>query len=77
MGSDIIAGVTPPTFNAAFALDGEDDIVHFENSGADGRMAMATRPPGAATIENEAADDFTLASQSQITRATFTGLIPV
>jgi len=77
VGTDIVGGATPPTFNAAFSLDGDTDgVVHFETNAPDGLMAMATRPETATQVENEAADDFLLATGSQITHATFTGLIP-
>jgi len=75
VGTDIVGGPTPPTFNAAFSLDGEtDSTVHVQTSTADGRMAMEARPIGT-RAEVEAADDFVVASASQITHATFTGLI--
>jgi hypothetical protein len=39
-------------------------------------MAMASRPDSAGKIEIEAADDFVLTSQTRLTSATFTGLLP-
>src|SRR5712671_1747183 len=48
----------------------------FSTGGVDGRMAAASRPDAGGKIEIEAADDFTtIASQTQITSATFTGLL--
>jgi len=77
VGADIVGGVTPPAFNAAFSLDGDTDgVVHFETNAPDGLMAMASHPESLTQAENEAADDFLLATQSQIAHATFTGLIP-
>ena len=52
----------------------------FSTGNPDGRMATASRPgpgPGSgANQETESADDFVLTSQTAITSATFTGLVP-
>jgi hypothetical protein len=48
----------------------------FSTGDPNGLMASASRPGGGATFEIETADDFVLLSQSSITSATFTGLIP-
>jgi hypothetical protein len=42
----------------------------------DGLMAAASRPGSAGVLEIEAADDFILSVQTQITGGTFTGLLP-
>ena len=42
----------------------------------DGKMATASRPGSAGKIEIESADDFVLTSSTNITSATFTGLLP-
>jgi hypothetical protein len=77
VGTDIVGGVTPPTFNATFSLDGDtEDVVQFATNAPDGLMAMASRPETNTQVEIEAADDFLLPTQSQITHATFTGLLP-
>jgi hypothetical protein len=47
----------------------------FSTGNVDGRMAVASRPDAGGKIEIEAADDFTIANQTQITSATFTGLL--
>jgi hypothetical protein len=48
----------------------------FSTGNVDGRMAAASRPDAGGKIEIEAADDFTtIANQTQITSATFTGLL--
>jgi hypothetical protein len=47
----------------------------FSTGNVDGRMAAASRPDAGGKIEIEAADDFTIAGQTQITSATFTGLL--
>ncbi len=47
----------------------------FDNGGVDGRMAAASRPDSASSIEIEAADDFILTGTTTITSATFTGLL--
>jgi len=70
-GTDIIGGAPAPTFNAAFALDGVEDTVHFATNDSDDRMAMGTVTQN----DVEAADDFVLADATQITHATFTGLL--
>ena len=48
----------------------------FSTGNPDGQMAMASRPSSAGKIEIEAADDFVLTSPTNITSATFTGLLP-
>ena len=48
----------------------------FSTGDPNGLMASASRPGGGATFEIETADDFVLLSQTSITSATFTGLIP-
>jgi len=47
----------------------------FNSGDPDGRMGMASRPGNASQIEIEAADDFLLPSDTQITGGTFTGLL--
>jgi hypothetical protein len=53
------------------------DSFFFSTGNPDGRMAMASRPSSAGKIEIEAADDFVLTSQTNLTSATFTGLLPL
>jgi hypothetical protein len=48
----------------------------FSSGNPDGKMAMASRPGSSGKPEIEAADDFVLSSQTAITHATFTGLLP-
>jgi hypothetical protein len=48
----------------------------FSTGAPDGKMAMASRPSSAGKIEIEAADDFILTSPTNITSASFTGLLP-
>jgi PEP-CTERM motif len=48
----------------------------FSTGSPDGRMAMASRPSSAGKIEIEAADDFVLTAPTNLTSATFTGLLP-
>jgi PEP-CTERM motif len=48
----------------------------FSTGEPDGKMAMASRPDSAGKIEIEAADDFVLTTNTTITSATFTGLLP-
>ena len=47
----------------------------FSTGSPDGLMAMATRPSAGGKIEIEAADDFVLTAPTQISGATFTGLL--
>jgi hypothetical protein len=49
----------------------------FSTGDPDGLMAMASRPSSAGKIEIEAADDFVLTSATNLTSATFTGLLPL
>src|SRR5262249_52449483 len=48
----------------------------FSTGNPDGLMAMASRPSSAGKAEIEAADDFVLTSPTNITSATFVGLLP-
>lgn len=48
----------------------------FSTGSPDGRIATASRPDTPGKIEIESADDFLLTDHTQITSATFTGLIP-
>ena len=50
--------------------------VVFSTGTPDGLMAMASRPASTGKIEIEAADDFVLTTPTQLTSATFTGLVP-
>jgi hypothetical protein len=57
------AGTTGPALN-------------FSTGNPDGKMATASRPPTAGTLEIEAADDFVLTQSTAITDASFVGLLP-
>jgi hypothetical protein len=48
----------------------------FSTGDPDGRMATASRPGSAGTLEIESADDFVLTNRTSLTSATFTGLLP-
>jgi hypothetical protein len=48
----------------------------FSTGNTDGKMAMASRPPGGSGIEIEAADDFVLTGAVSLNSATFVGLVP-
>jgi PEP-CTERM motif len=48
----------------------------FSTGDPDGKMATASRPSSAGSLETESADDFVLTSRTQLTSATFTGLLP-
>jgi hypothetical protein len=48
----------------------------FSTGNPDGKMATASRPGSTGKIEIESADDFVLTSQTLLTSATFTGLLP-
>ena len=48
----------------------------FSTGDTDGKMAMASRPSSSGKIEIEAADDFVLTTTTNLTSATFTGLLP-
>jgi hypothetical protein len=52
------------------------DLFFFSTGNPDGRMATASRPSSTAGIEIESADDFVLNTETRITSATFTGLLP-
>lgn len=51
------------------------DTFSFNSGAPDGRMGMASRPDSTGKIEIEAADDFITSSETNVTHATFTGLI--
>lgn len=48
----------------------------FSTGNPNGLMATASRPASAGKLETESADDFVLGSTTQITGASFTGLLP-
>ena len=48
----------------------------FSTGDPDGKMATASRPGSAGKIEIESADDFVLTTETNLTSATFTGLLP-
>lgn len=48
----------------------------FSTGSPDGLMATASRPSSAGKLEIESADDFVLTGATQLTSATFTGLLP-
>ncbi|WP_293899104.1 PEPxxWA-CTERM sorting domain-containing protein [Phenylobacterium sp.] len=48
----------------------------FNTGGPDGRLAALSRPGSTGAIETETADDFVLDHTTQLTSATFTGLLP-
>ena len=51
------------------------DSVFFSTNDPDGKIGMASRPSSAVNVENETADDFILSSATDITSASFTGLV--
>jgi hypothetical protein len=51
------------------------DTIFFSTGNPDGKIAVASRPDSAGTIEIEAGDDFVLTSDTSISSATFTGLL--
>jgi hypothetical protein len=61
---------------AAFvAADANGQAFFFSTGNPDGKMATASRPGTASGFELESADDFVLTDPTQITSATFTGLL--
>jgi PEP-CTERM motif len=70
----------PPLIAAGFAIALASGAAvatpfTFSTGSPDGRIATASRPATGGVLEIESADDFVLASTTQITSATFTGLI--
>jgi hypothetical protein len=63
----IVAVLTAPASAGSF---------FFSTGDPDGKMATASRPSSAGKIEIESADDFVLTSPTNLTSATFTGLLP-
>jgi len=51
------------------------DSVFFSTNDPDGKIGMASRPSSPGKVEIEAADDFVLSSETDITGASFTGLL--
>jgi hypothetical protein len=49
----------------------------FSTGNPDGKIATLSRPASPGNIETETADDFVLTQPTQITSATFTGLLPL
>src|SRR5712691_567036 len=53
------------------------DSFFFSTGNPDGKLGALSRRPSIGKVETETADDFLLTQATFITRATFTGLIPV
>jgi hypothetical protein len=60
---------------ACLATPAVADDFFFSTNDPDGKMATASRPSSTGKIEIESADDFILNAQTNITHATFTGLL--
>ena len=70
-------GIAAFTFAAVvMPLPAAADMFVFNTGNPDGLMATATRPESAGKFEIETGDDFVLTTQTSITQAAFTGLIP-
>ncbi len=65
-----------PLLEALLAAPASADVFFFDTGNPDGLMATASRPDSAGKVEIESADDFVLTSPTQLTSATFTGLLP-
>ncbi len=77
MQSDIVkASAVALSVGLFTALPAAADPFFFSTGNPNGLMATASRPDIPSGAEIESADDFILANQTQITRATFTGLLP-
>jgi hypothetical protein len=59
------------------ALPAAADTFFFSTGNPDGRIATLSTPAGAGHIQTETADDFILSQFTQLTSATFVGLIPL
>jgi len=68
----VVLGAT--LFSGAPALGGS---FFFSTGNPDGLMATASRPGSGGNVEIEAADDFVLTTPTNLTSATFTGLLPL
>ena len=66
-------GGTPDPVQAGATAASADPF--FSTGEPDGRMATASRPESQGKIEIESADDFILASETRLDRASFTGLL--
>ena len=73
--SSIVAVIIAAAALAGAASSASADAFVFNSGPPDGRMGMASRPDAGGKIEIEAADDFITTAQTQVTHATFTGLI--
>src|SRR5450432_3729625 len=67
---------TATTCMALNAMAGPSPVPFFSTGNVDGRMAMASRPGTGGNTEIEAADDFTISTETSVNHATFTGLLP-
>lgn len=70
-----VALLTAITATALFAAPAAADSFFFSTGNPDGLIATATRPESSGKFEIESADDFVLTGPTQITHATFTGLL--
>jgi hypothetical protein len=78
VGTDIVGGTTPPTFDGSFSLLGNTvtPTFAFSTGSPDGRMATASHPASLTAPETESADDFILTAGTVLTQGTLTGLLP-
>jgi hypothetical protein len=65
-----------PIVVALLAAPASAGSFFFSTGDPDGKMATASRPGSAGKVEIESADDFVLTSPTNLTSATFTGLLP-
>ena len=70
-----VALLTVITATAFSATPAAADSFFFSTGNPNGLIATATRPESAGKFEIESADDFALTGPTQITHATFTGLL--
>jgi hypothetical protein len=64
------------SLTAAFALPAAADSFSFSTGNPDGLIGTLSRPASGGVIQTETADDFILNQSTQLTSATFTGLLP-
>src|SRR5262245_16283092 len=60
----------------AVPVAADPGVFQFSTGNPDGKMAMASRFASPGKISIEAADDFVLTSETRISSASFTGLLP-
>jgi hypothetical protein len=72
----IIIGIATASLSILTAAPASADVFNFSTGAPDGLIGTLSRPGTGGTLQTESADDFILNTETILTSATFTGLLP-